>query len=117
MYKLGIGDFAKKIGVTPQTLRIWEEKGVIHPERTNGKHRRYTEYNEMEVAKRKDRMTVSYDVLSEQADSVSSDAQEVARLISQQRVSKLNIAPDKELDLLYEICKIFGCEVNVCEIE
>lgn len=38
---LGIGEAAKLLGVTPKTLRNWEEAGKISPVRTMGKHRRY----------------------------------------------------------------------------
>lgn len=34
---------AELAGVHPQTLRIYERKGLIHPERTSGGSRRYSE--------------------------------------------------------------------------
>ena len=39
--KLTIGEVAKEIGVTIETLRAWEKAGKITSERTKGGHRRY----------------------------------------------------------------------------
>lgn len=40
-----IGEFAKKLGVTPQTLRNWEKDGKLKPEKvTDGGTRYYSEY-------------------------------------------------------------------------
>ena len=36
-----IREFAKLLGITPQTLRVWEKEGKIKPFRTKGRHRRY----------------------------------------------------------------------------
>jgi len=36
-----IREFAKLLGITPETLRVWERKGKIKPFRTKGRHRRY----------------------------------------------------------------------------
>jgi len=36
-----IREFAKLLGITPQTLRVWEKEGKIKPVRTKGRHRRY----------------------------------------------------------------------------
>lgn len=36
-----IREFAKLLGITPETLRVWEREGKIKPFRTKGKHRRY----------------------------------------------------------------------------
>jgi DNA-binding transcriptional MerR regulator len=38
---VGIGKAAAFLGVTPKTLRLWEEGGLITPERTLGGQRRY----------------------------------------------------------------------------
>lgn len=39
-----ISKFAKKIGMTAQTLRDWDKKGVLKPAfRSDGKHRYYSE--------------------------------------------------------------------------
>ena len=38
-----ITEFAKALGVIPDTVRRWERSGKIKPERTIGGHRRYTE--------------------------------------------------------------------------
>lgn len=41
---LTVNEFAKKIGVHPQTVRSWEEAGTCLPHhRTPGGHRRYTD--------------------------------------------------------------------------
>jgi len=34
-----IGDFAKKVGVSIQTLRDWDKKGILKPIRSKGNHR------------------------------------------------------------------------------
>lgn len=39
--KVPIGKAAEEIGVSINTLRRWEAKGIIHPERTPGNHRLY----------------------------------------------------------------------------
>jgi excisionase family DNA binding protein len=46
---VSIGKAAKHLGVHPDTLRNWEEKGKIKPIRTFGKHRRYR-LSELEAA-------------------------------------------------------------------
>jgi len=40
---LTINDVADILGVSQQTVRNWEEKGKLIPERTEGNHRRYKE--------------------------------------------------------------------------
>ena len=40
---LSISEASKKLGVSIGTLREWEREGQITPERTPGKHRRYSE--------------------------------------------------------------------------
>jgi len=37
-----IGEVARRVGVSPSTLRAWERKGLIRPLRAGGHHRRYT---------------------------------------------------------------------------
>jgi len=39
---LTIGAVAEAVGVSPQTLRIWEAQGLLEPERSTGGQRRYT---------------------------------------------------------------------------
>lgn len=39
--KVTIGEAAKEVGVTVETLRAWEKAGKIKSERTRGNHRRY----------------------------------------------------------------------------
>lgn len=40
---LGIKEFAKKIGVSQQTLRYWDREGILKPQMTTpGGHRKYT---------------------------------------------------------------------------
>jgi MerR family transcriptional regulator, heat shock protein HspR len=36
---------AELAGVHPQTLRIYERKGLVHPQRTSGNTRRYSEHD------------------------------------------------------------------------
>jgi DNA-binding transcriptional MerR regulator len=38
-----IGEVSRAIGVAPQTLRLWESKGLIEPQRTEGSRRIYRE--------------------------------------------------------------------------
>lgn len=40
---LKIGEAAKRLQVSPDSLRKWEQKGWISPHRTPGGHRRYVE--------------------------------------------------------------------------
>lgn len=37
-----IGDVAAEVGVSPQTLRVWEKQQLLVPDRTEGGQRRYT---------------------------------------------------------------------------
>lgn len=41
MSERAIGDVAREIGVSPQTLRVWESQGLLIPLRTTGGQRRY----------------------------------------------------------------------------
>ena len=41
MYVISVA--AELAGVHPQTLRIYERKGLLHPDRTAGNNRRYSE--------------------------------------------------------------------------
>jgi len=38
-----VGEVAAAVGVSPQTLRVWERKGLLIPARSNGRQRLYTE--------------------------------------------------------------------------
>ena len=38
-----IGEMAQAVGVSPQTLRNWERKGLVAPSRSDGGHRQYDE--------------------------------------------------------------------------
>lgn len=40
-----IGDLAKQLGVTTRTIRYYEERGLINPQRSNGKQRIYTRHD------------------------------------------------------------------------
>jgi putative resolvase len=42
-YVYNIAEASRMIGVTPQTLRVWETDGKINPVYTPGGHRRYTQ--------------------------------------------------------------------------
>ena len=46
---LSIEEAASMLGISQQTLRKWEEKGKIEPQRTEKGHRRYTKSQIMEV--------------------------------------------------------------------
>lgn len=46
-----IGEFAKRIGVTEQTIRNYEKKGLIHPQRLPSGYRIFTEENVQEILK------------------------------------------------------------------
>ena len=38
---LRIGEVARRLGVSPSTVRAWERKGLVKPKRGEGRHRRY----------------------------------------------------------------------------
>ncbi|MCP5097856.1 MAG: MerR family transcriptional regulator [Chloroflexi bacterium] len=40
--RLSIGDLAKELNITTRTIRYYEERGLIKPERSNGRQRIYT---------------------------------------------------------------------------
>ena len=42
MDDIRIGEVARRVGVSPSTLRAWERKGLVRPQRAGGRHRRYT---------------------------------------------------------------------------
>ncbi|MEV7012844.1 MerR family transcriptional regulator [Streptosporangium sp. NPDC051022] len=42
MYRT-IGEVAAAVGVSPQTLRVWESQGLLVPDRSSGGQRRYTD--------------------------------------------------------------------------
>ena len=41
MYR--IGEAARRVGVSPSALRLWERQGLVRPERTRGRYRLYTD--------------------------------------------------------------------------
>ena len=52
---------ARRTGVLPATLRKWEQRyGVLKPERTEGRHRRYSERDLLRVLWLKDRLGEGY---------------------------------------------------------
>lgn len=51
--KYSIGQVAKELGVTVQTVREWDKSGKIKSERTDGKHRRYDESEVLRLSGRK----------------------------------------------------------------
>jgi putative resolvase len=59
-----IGQFAKEVGVTVQTIRDWDKKNILKPSRvSSGGHRYYSEeqLNEvLQTKKPKDRVNVGY---------------------------------------------------------
>ena len=60
----GIGEFAKKIGKTTQTLRDWDRKNILKPAyKTKGSHRMYSEDQLEEILQKKspaERINVGY---------------------------------------------------------
>ena len=100
-----IGQFAKLIGKTTQTLRDWDKKGVLTPEYiTSGKHRMYSEKQLREVlqfSNGKKRFNVGYT-------RVSSKKQE-NDLTRQYNLMEIFLAKQgKE----YQIIKDIGSEIN-----
>jgi len=63
-----IGTFAKKIGVSENTLRNWEKSGKLIPKRTAGNQRRYTEEQFLDYMQiqRHDRINIGYCRVSSQ---------------------------------------------------
>jgi DNA-binding transcriptional MerR regulator len=41
MYR--IGEAARRVGVSPSALRLWERQGLVRPARSNGRYRLYTD--------------------------------------------------------------------------
>lgn len=70
MSKISIGEVSKILGVTPKTIRLWEQQGKINPERTPNGHRRYDRDEIVRMSKfygkvrtdddQKDRRTIAY---------------------------------------------------------
>jgi len=61
MKMMTIKEFSSRLGVTPGTVRKWEDSGRIKPVRTNGGHRRYTEADIRAVMRRKTNSGGSYE--------------------------------------------------------
>lgn len=38
-----VGEAARRVGVSPSTLRLWERQGLVRPERTTGRYRLYND--------------------------------------------------------------------------
>ncbi len=55
-----IGEAAQIKGVSIDTLRLWEEKGILIPERTNGGHRRYKMSQLVETTESSNKKTIAY---------------------------------------------------------
>ena len=51
MDDIRIGEVARRVGVSPSTLRAWERKGLVRPMRAGGRHRRY---NSEDIARLRD---------------------------------------------------------------
>lgn len=48
--RLRIGEFSRRVGVSPELLRAWETRyGLVRPERTGGRLRLYSEQDERQV--------------------------------------------------------------------
>lgn len=48
--RLRIGEFSKRVGVSPEVLRAWEARyGLLHPERSGGGLRLFSEQDERQV--------------------------------------------------------------------
>ena len=57
---VSIGEAAQIKGVSIETLRNWEEKGILVPERTEGGHRRYKLTDLVEVDAQSQKVTIAY---------------------------------------------------------
>lgn len=79
-----IGEFSKRIGVAPSTLRLWEQKGVLipHHRTTGGKikgKRVYTETQAVDYLSGKRDVNITFEngVLNDEAlQSLTSDEKE-----------------------------------------
>ena len=79
--RLRIGELGRRLGVSPELLRAWETRyGIVHPQRTAGGLRLYSEADERRVRVMRERMAAGL------------SAAEAARL------AKLDEAPTPALD-------------------
>ena len=76
---LKIGAIAQRLGTTVRTLRFYEENGLVHPGRTPGGTRLYTEANEASraVASRLEEMEAE---LEQRARAIAEQRQDIAVL-------------------------------------
>jgi MerR family transcriptional regulator, repressor of the yfmOP operon len=77
---LRIGEVAERTGVTPRTIRYWEEIGLLggESERAEGKHRWYTEADVeriSEIVRLRDLLGLSLEQLSQLLEAESARAQ------------------------------------------
>jgi DNA-binding transcriptional MerR regulator len=72
-----IGEFAKLVGVTTQTLRNWDESGKLKPILLESGHRRYTDthLNEIRGIKHIERLNIVYCRESTRQQKTSQDSQ------------------------------------------
>ena len=98
-----LSEFAKRIGVSEQTLRNWDKSGKLVAKRTKGNHRFYTEddynnymgisnKNQKEVSKMKD---IQAKWLKDFIDSMS---EEDAKKIAKQAIQK-DMRPQYQKDI------------------
>ena len=98
-----LSEFAKRIGVSEQTLRNWDKSGKLVAKRTKGNHRFYIEddYNNYMKSSNKNKEEVSNmnDVQKQWlADFVDSMSEEETKKIAKQAIQK-DMRPQYQRDI------------------
>ena len=119
-----IGEFAKKIGVTIQTLREWDKSGKLKPEyRSKGNHRYYSDNQLNELLQKrspKNRINVGYVRVSSNYQKEDLERQyeliaEFAKLHNTKVVTmnKDDKKTDEEfVEDILNIIQVFSCKLN-----
>ena len=108
---LRIGEVAERTGVTPRTIRYWEEVGLLGAghERPEGKHRLYTEGDVeriSEIVRLRDLLGLSLEQLSELLEAESARAQLRRELVTTE-------APAERKRLLEEVQRHISTQLEM----
>jgi predicted site-specific integrase-resolvase len=71
LFMLAIASAAFYLGVAPVTLRRYEKKGLIHPARTPGNHRRYSRADLDSLLRNIQETPLPHEIEGEKAQSVA----------------------------------------------
>ena len=79
--ELSIGEIARRSGLSVPTLRFYEEKGLVHPDRSGGNQRRFPRHTlrRLALVRAAQRFGLSLDEIREALDSLPAQRPPTAR--------------------------------------